>query len=343
MLLRFQALGAVFCSPPVRSILNLLFKPVAISALLLSTILPVAAQETSDQTEDVVRVRTDLVTVPAIVTDTQGHRVFGLGQQDFEMRHDNRTVKLDFFSAGTDHVALAFLLDASGSAHEYLLQQREAALSLFSRFGPGSQVAVLRFSDRLDIASSFTTDVDEARSGFQFPAVSNRRTAIFDCAISALQLFAERRSIPTERRIIILTSDGLDTASVAKATGVIQRAQQEGISFYVIHFPIFSPRNGHLAPRPAVKGFRELAEKTGGRYFMVGDAQSALAPKASYNLSAVFKSIEEDLASQYLLGFYPDEASRDGRFHRVEVGINSRSGRQLHVRELREGYVLNKR
>ena len=135
----------------------------------------------------------------------------------------------------------------------------------------------------------------------------------------------------------------MDTASVAKATGVIQRAQQEGISFYVIHFPIFSPRNGRLAPRPAVKGFRELAEKTGGRYFMVGDAQSALAPKASYNLSAVFKSIEEDLAGQYLLGFYPDEASRDGRFHRVEVDINSHSGRKLRVRQLREGYVLNKR
>ena len=163
MLLRFQASGAVFCSPPVRSILNLLFKPVATSALLLSTILPVAAQETSDQTEDVVRVRTDLVTVPAIVTDTQGHRVLGLGQQDFEMRHDNRTVKLDFFSAGTDHVALAFLLDASGSAHEYLLQQREAALSLFSRFGPGSQVAVLRFSDRLDIALTKRVRVSNSR------------------------------------------------------------------------------------------------------------------------------------------------------------------------------------
>src|SRR5207245_5173340 len=109
------------------------------------------------------------------------------------------------------HVALAFLLDASGSAHEYLLQQREAALSLFSRFGPGSQVAVLRFSDKLDIARSFTTDIDEARSGFQFPAVSNRRTAIFDSAISALRLFAERRSITTARLSIMLTRVWLET------------------------------------------------------------------------------------------------------------------------------------
>jgi VWFA-related protein len=316
---------------------------VVISALLLSTVLPTASQQTSEQTEDVVQVRTDLVTVPAIVTDAQGQRVFGLGQQDFAIRSDNRIVKLDFFSAGTDHVALAFLLDASGSAHEYLLQQREAALSLFSRFGPGSQVAVLRFTDRLDIASSFTTDIDKARSGFQFPAVSNRRTAIFDAALTTLQLFEERRGIPTERRIIILTSDGLDTASAAKAAGVIQRAQREGVSFYVIHFPIFSPRNGHLAPRPAATGFRQLAEKTGGHYFMVGDAKSVLAPEASYNLSPVFKAIEEDLAGQYLLGFYPDEASRDGRFHRVEVDLNSHSRRHVRVKGLREGYVLDKR
>ena len=92
----------------------------------------------------------------------------------------------------------------------------------------------------------------------------------------------------------MLTSDGLDTASRTSATQVIARARLDGISFYVIHFPLFAPFEGHLAMRPTAKGFRELAEKTGGRYFTAGDVKLALDPNAQYDLSAVFKAIEED-------------------------------------------------
>ena len=144
---------------------------------------------------------------------------------------------------------------------------------------------------------------------------------------------------PTERRIIILSSDGLDTASVTKATEVIEPARADAISFYVVRFPLFAPRAGHLTPRPAAKGFRELAEKTGGRYFTIGDVRSALDANAQYNLSAVFKSIEEDLASQYLLGFYPEEASRDGRWHHIEVNL-TKNARSYRVKTLREEYSL---
>jgi len=325
-----------------RSILSKNLKLVRVSVLffVFSPSLT-AAQQIPDQAEDVIRVRTDLVTVPAVVIDSHGQRVFGLAQQDFAVRSDNNPVKLDFFSAGTDHVALAFLLDASGSARDYVLHEREAALSLFSRFGPGSEIAVLRFGEKVEIAAPFTREIDEVRSGFEFPAVSNRGTAIFDAALTALRLFAKRKGAATERRIIILTSDGLDTASKTKAAEVIQRAQQEGISFYVIHFPIFSPRDGHLAPRPTTKGFRDLAEKTGGRYFLAGDAKSALAPQSVFDLSPLFRAIEEDLSSQYVLGFYPDEASRDGYVHRVEVTLIKRT-RGYRVKTLREQYTLQK-
>jgi len=243
--------------------------------LLFCVVLTATAQENE---EEVVRVRTDLVTVPAIVTDAHGRRIFGLRQSDFALKSDNKTLKVDFFSAGTAHVALAFLLDASGSARDYLLRQRETALSLFARFAPGSRVAVLRFNDTLEIAAPFTTSIELARAGFQFPAGANRRTAIIDSALGALHTFDGRTSVQQERRIVILTSDGLDTASIKKPSDVIRQAREQAISFYVIHFPIFSPRNGRLAPRSPVNGFRELAEKTGGRYFMAGNARYALVP-----------------------------------------------------------------
>lgn len=309
------------------------------TALLVSLALPTKAQENED---DVVRVRTDLVTVPTTVTDNHGRRIFNLTQADFGLRIDNRPVKVDFFSTGMSQVALAFLLDASGSARDYLLRQRETALSLFARFGPGSRVAVLPFNETVKVAAPFTTSIEAARAGFNFPAGANRGTAIIDSAMSALHIFAETPSLPGERRIIILTSDGLDTASTGKASEVIRSALEQGVSFYVIHFPIFSPLAGRLAPRSSVKGFRDLAEKTGGRYFMAGNARDALAPAASYDLTPIFKAIEEDLASQYLLGFYPDETMRDGGLHRIKIEVAERSKQKLHVSPLREDFALSK-
>ena len=108
----------------------------------------------------------------------------------------------------------------------------------------------------------------------------------------------------------------------------------------MIHLALFEPRDGRLVPRPATKGFRELAEQTGGKYFMLGDASDALNPRASYNLAPVFKAIEEDLQGQYILGFYPMESARDGRFHQIDVTLSSRNKKRLHVRSLRAGFVL---
>ena len=64
------------------------------------------------------------------------------------------------------------------------------------------------------------------------------------------------------------------------------------VSFYVIQLPLFTPSDGRLVPRPAAKGFRDLAEKTGGRYFVAGTSASALIPDAKVDLMPVFAAIE---------------------------------------------------
>lgn len=313
---------------------------------LLVFLLPLAthntevfAQDGTATIDDVLRVRTDLVTVPLIVTDGRGRRVGGLTQSDFAVRDAGRTVKVEYFAAGATRVALAFALDASGSAREHLAEQQEAALALFKRFADGSRVAVLHFREAAELVVPFTTDASAASSAFDFPALANRRTAIFDAALRAVRLFD--KTDPAERRIIILISDGLDTASATNAKAVIKEANERGVSFYVIHFPLFTPGgDGRLVARSVAKGFRDLAERTGGRYFMIGDAASALDTHARFDLAPVFKSIEEDLQAQYVVGFYPNEAARNGQFHRIEIDLATRDKRKLRVRTLREGYIL---
>lgn len=307
--------------------------------LLLLTALQGQAFAQDEQTADeVVRVRTDLITVPVFVVDACGRRISGLRKEDFVMRDNGRVVETEYFASGAEHVALLFALDASGSARDIIQAQRETALALFSRFGSGSRIAVLRFTERPEMALSFTTNSNEALAAFNFPALTGRHTAIFDAALEAVRAYHARDS--AERRIIILISDGLDTASTANAAQVIKAASERGVSFYVIHLPLFAPRDGRLAPRPFSKGFRDLAEKTGGKYFMLGDVKTALAPRPQYELAPIFQAIEDDLKGQYLLGYYPAESARDGLSHSIEVGLAYGNNKRLRVATLRREYVL---
>ena len=119
---------------------------------------------------------------------------------------------------------------------------------------------------------------------------------------------------------MVLISDGLDNSSRTSTDSVINAAFKQRVSFYVIHLPLYEPRDGRLAVRPPSKGFRDLAEKTGGKYFLVGDRKSPLEPRAN-DLTRIFQAIEEDLKSQYLLGFYIAESSRDNRKHVWSVSL----------------------
>ena len=278
---------------------------------------PVLAQQTVDE-DEVVRVNTDLLLFPVRVRDKKGQAVPGLTEQDLLLKDQDQVTTGLYFTPGADRVALMFALDQSGSLRQIISQQREAALGLFSRFGERSSVAILRFSETASLVAPFTKDLDAARAAFKFVAAPNQHTAIFDAAAKAVRAFDDLPRVRSERRIVILISDGLDTISRTKADSVVDAALEKRVSFYLIHLPLFEPIDGRLAVRRPSKGFRELAEKTGGKYFLVGDAKSALTP-AQNDLTPIFQAIEEDLKSQYLLGFYIAESSRDNRKHVFSV------------------------
>ncbi len=284
-----------------------------------------AASQDGAPDEEVLRVSTDLLLFPVRIRDKRGQPVRGLTQDDLYLKDKDKVTTGLYFSPGADRVALVFALDQSGSLREIISQQREAAIGLFGRFSNRSSIAVIRFAEAAVVTAPFEQDPDAARESFNFPARANQRTAIFDAAAKAVSMFdksANRSSyVRSERRIVILISDGLDNASQVNAGSVIDAALEKRISFYVIHLPLFSPRDGRLAVRSPAKGFRDLAEKTGGKYFLAGDSDSALVPNKSVDLAPIFQAIEDDLRSQYLLGFYIGETARDGRRHEFSLSL----------------------
>lgn len=291
-----------------------------IAFLLLGSQAAIAVAQDPGDEGDVVRVNTELLLFPIRIRDKKGQAVPGLTEADLTLKDPDQATTGIYFAPGADRVALLFALDQSGSLREIISQQQDAALSLFSRFSERSNIAVLRFNDTSSLATPFTKDIAAAREAFVFAAVRNRRTAIFDAAMKSVQAFDMLPPVRGERRIVILISDGLDNASRTSADKVINTALEKRVSFYVIHLPLFEPRNGRLEVRRPSKGFRELAEKTGGKYFLVGDRKSPLQPRDN-DLTPIFAAIEEDLKSQYLLGFYIADSARDNRKHVWSVSL----------------------
>ena len=316
------SVNAAFLRSSVRVCLGTVFLLVATVALPPHLL---QAQEPSTG-DEVVKVSTDLLIFPIRIRAKRGPVPAILTERDLLLKDDDQVTAGLFLYHGADRVALVFALDQSGSLREIVSQQREAALALAGRFSDRSQVAVIRFAEKPSLVAPFGRDTSAAREAFTFPARSNQHTAIFDAAAAAVRAFDGLPQVRSERRIVVLISDGLDNASTIKAGSVIQGAIRNHVSFYVIHLPLFEPRDGRLAVRSPAKGFRELGEKTGGKYFLVGNSSTALAPqgnKANNDLTPIFQAIEEDLRSQYLLGFYAGGASRDGRSHRFTVSVPS--------------------
>ena len=296
-----------------------LFLLVCLLQLCVLLVTPVSLAQEPSADDEVLRFNTELLLFPIRIRDKRGQAVTSLTERDLTLKDQDRITTGLYFSQGIDRVALVFALDQSGSTREIISLQRDAAVALFTRFNERSKVAVIRFAAKPTLVASFGRDAAAARDAFKFSSAPNQRTAIFDAAAAALNAFEELPPVRSERRIVILISDGLDNASATKPSTVIETASRKRVSFYVIHLPLFEPRDGRLSVRPPAKGFKDLAEKTNGKYFLVN--ASPLPSNKTIDLKPTFQAIEDDLRNQYLLGFYLGENANDGRKHRFSLSL----------------------
>lgn len=300
----------------------------AFVCLLLTTPFSAHGQE-PDNDDEVLRISTDLLLFNVRIKAKDHVSIEGLSQEAFTLKDKDGVTAGIYFYRGLDRISLVFALDQSGSTRDIIVRQRNAALGLFGKFGERSKVAVLRFAESPTVAAPFERNVDAVRDAFNFPVAVNQHTAIFDAAAASVSLFSNLPRVRSERRIVVLISDGLDNASKTNAKAVVEAAQRNRVSFYVIHIPLFEPRDGRLSVRRTASGFRDLAEKTGGKYFLAGDTRAALTPNTEFDLAPIFKAIEDDLKSQFLLGFYLNERANDGRRH--EFSLSMPEGFQYQV------------
>jgi len=292
------------------------------------SIVPVAKRTTAVDlaTSTSIRVDSSLVLIPAHVTTAIGGSVTNLTKDDFRLFEDYIEQKITHFSQDDAPISIGLLFDVSGSMRDKMRKASEAAAAFFKTANPDDEFFLIEFGDRAKLTVPFTVDSDQIYRKIAGIKPFGR-TSLLDAIHLAL---AQMKGARNSRRALVIFSDGGDNCS-RRTSGQIKNALVESdVQLYAMG--IFDPeasRRHTPEERDGPKLLDELAAQTGGRDYPVNDLDQ---------LPAISARISKDLRGEYLLGYSPAGAARDGKYHRVRVTLAAPAdARQLRT-YYRQGY-----
>lgn len=286
-----------------------------------------------------IRVDTDLVAIDVIATDHSGGYIRDMRADEFKVLEDGNPRKIDFFSM-TDAatlsrpLAIVFALDLSGSLRpEETATLREAAMKFTELMRGDAVVAAMTFNYDVKIIQGFTDDPTRIERAFAKPGKFEGSTRIYDAIDRAVTMLI--RQAPRERRgrslrrVVVVISDGFDSASIIDKAEMIRRAQTAGVTVYSVTLPSYmlsATRSGErvITPLDATR----VVAATGGRDFSA-DAK---------DFTPIFRALAEEIRASYVLAYYPEH--RDGKFHELRIET-TRAG--VRLRANRNGYTAQTR
>ncbi|MBV8859841.1 MAG: VWA domain-containing protein [Acidobacteria bacterium] len=202
-----------------------------------------AAGEEVDE-NDVVRIETQLVSVPAVVTDRTGRPLTGLSAADFQIFEDGRPQQIANFSTTEAPFEVALLLDTSGSTREDVGLIRAAARAFVEALRPGDRVAILSFntkkegSDQLatvELKAPLTDDRELLQDAVESVGASNGTPFYDGLTKVAKEVFRDRPTEQTRgRRALVALTDGVDSTSESDFEEAREQLKRAGVVSYFV-------------------------------------------------------------------------------------------------------------
>jgi len=265
-----------------------------------------------------------IVSLLVTVRDKSGKFVNDLAQGDFIVEEDGRPQTISYFSQQDDlPLTLGLLVDISGSQTEVLGDELAASDVFFNqvlREGV-DQAFLVSFATRAWLMQNVTVSRAKLQEGLRIVGTGLRDqrgyggTVLYDAVTDASDLIMKKLQ---GRKALVLLTDGEDTASRGSLELAIASCQRTDTLAYCIGIGTGLGRGAAV--------LETLSKKTGGRYFAVGKKQS---------VDVIYKTIEEELRSQYNIGYLPPpsapEKKRTG-FHKVRVVVK-RTGVTVSTRD----------
>jgi Ca-activated chloride channel homolog len=257
--------------------------------------------------EPTFRSSTRIVPVVATVIDEEGRFVPGLEQDQFAILDNGMPQEITFFQNDVQAFTVVVMLDYSASMTANLDRLQAAAEQFLLRMIPEDRGQVGSFSDKIQFSGTFTSDRDDlifALKDLQF----GNPTRLYDAINESMGML---RGVE-RRKVVLVFTDGDDTASRVGMGDVLDRAKAEEVMVYAIGLESeYFNGQRRVRTRPD-RGLRRLAEETGGGYFEL---------KKTDELGPTFSRVAQELHSQYTLGFTP--ATLDGREHKLVVRVKT--------------------
>jgi Ca-activated chloride channel family protein len=247
---------------------------------------------------------TSIVPVLTTVTDNQGRLVPNLEQDEFTILDNGKPQPITLFQNETQPFTVVVMLDFSFSMTTHLELLKQATEQFILRMVPADKGQVGAFSDKIQFSGEFTNDRDDLVAALKDLQFGNP-TRLYDAIEASIDMLKDVEG----RKIVLVFTDGDDTASRKGMGDVLDRAKATETMIYAIglesEFPVGPGRMQRTRPD---RGLRKLADETGGGYFEL---------KKTTELAPTFTRVAQELHSLYTIGFQPTVL--DNKEHRLEV------------------------
>ena len=285
-----------------------------------------AARGNADRMIPNIRVNSDLVLVPVLVTDREDRLITGLDKQHFKVFDDKVEQEITAFTSEDAPVSIGLVFDCSGSMGSKLKNSRAAVSQFLRAANPEDEFSLVTFNNHARLVIPFTDRIEEIENRLMFISPDGR-TALLDAIYLSLN---EMKHARNPRKAILIISDGGDNCSRYSTREVKNCIRESDVQIYSIG--ILEPwgirdRSPEELAGPAL--LSEIAKLTGGRLFEVYDLN---------DLRGVAGKVGAALRNEYILGFAPGQMKHDGKYHRIQVKLDPPKGLPALRASFRSGY-----
>ena len=269
--------------------------------VLTAAALAVAAASTAvvAQQQPMFKTGTQVVSLFVTVADMQKRLVPDLTQEEFGVFDNEKPQPIVYFDNSIHPINVVVMLDTSGSMTLTIDLLKRAAEQFLIRLLPDDKAKVGAFNDKVQISARYSNNRDQLISAVKDLDYGNG-TRLWDAVAMSLD---ELKGIDG-RKVILVFTDGDDTASKVGLGSMIDRARAEEVMVYAIGLES-QFMNQRTKPD---SGLRKIADETGGGYFEL---------KKTADLAPTFTKVASELHSQYVIGFAPTQL--DNRVHKLMV------------------------
>jgi Ca-activated chloride channel homolog len=260
----------------------------------------------------VIKMNVDMTLVNVTVTDSFSNSVTWLNKENFEVYEDGVEQEISAFSSEDVPISVGLIFDMSGSMGNKFDRARQAAVQFLRTANPRDELFLVRFNDRTEPASRFTSNIEELENRVMFTAAGGR-TALLDAVYIGLD---QIRNAHNGRRALLIISDGGDNHSLYSEADIRSSLKESDCQLYAMG--IFD----HHISRKSEERYgwsllSELVEMTGGRVFQVSKLT---------DLPDIASKIGAELRNQYVLGYKPQDTRHNRAWRKIKVKLNAPKG-----------------